>query len=75
MSITDWESKSLSDIPESSAEFAEMQREAHNGAASAQYALGMWYETHGNREEAEKWYRRAASQGHETANQHMHESW
>lgn len=75
MSITGWESKNLDDIAESSAEFAEMEHDAHNGNAQAQYALGMWYEIHGTREKAEKWYRKAADQGHEAAHQHMHESW
>lgn len=56
MSITKWKSRNLCDIEESSAEFAEILYEAHNGDSRAQHALGMWYEIHRELEEAEKWY-------------------
>lgn len=69
MSITPWETKNLDEIDESSLEFDEMLRDARNGCAQAQHALGMWYEMKGVCESAGEWYKKAADQGHKGAEQ------
>lgn len=66
MSITNWENKNV-DFDEDSHEFREMSYEAHNGNPQAQHGLGMWNQVRGRDEEARRWYKRAADQGHEGA--------
>ena len=69
--ITTWEQMvenefPLSDIKEGSQEYEIMKKAAENGDDSAQHSMGMWYQdVMGNLEEAKKWYKRAADQGHE----------
>jgi TPR repeat protein len=58
----------LSDIKEDSQEFEVMKKAAESGIASAQYSLGMWYDTVAeNKQDAEKWYNRAKTNGHLSA--------
>jgi TPR repeat protein len=58
----------LSDIKEDGQEFEVMKKAAENGIASAQYSLGMWYDTvAGNKEEAEKWCNNAKENGYRSS--------
>lgn len=58
----------ISDINKGSKEFEIMNTAAKNGCPSAQHSMGIWYEAIAKDfEEAEKWYKRAADQGHEGA--------
>lgn len=66
MSVTNWENKPV-DFVVDSPEFQEMYAEAHNGNMVAQYGLGKWYDSRGQKEEAAYWYRQAEAQGHEGA--------
>ena len=66
MSVTNWSNKSV-EFSEKSPEFQEMSCDAHDGNAKAQFGLGKWYDVRGRDEEAIRWYKTAADQGHEGA--------
>ena len=58
----------LDEIKEGSPEYEAMKSAAENGNMSAQHAMGLWNETvASNNDEAKKWYKKAADQGHEGA--------
>ena len=65
---------SLDEIKEDSPEYEAMKSAAENGNMFAQHAMGLWNETVAlNKGEAEKWYKKAADQGHEGANKSLKE--
>ena len=58
----------LDEIKEGSPEYEAMKSAAENGNMFAQHAMGLWNETVTlNKDEAKKWYKKAADQGHEGA--------
>lgn len=62
--------RSLLDIKQGSTEFEIMKKAAENGDMSAQYSMGMWYDTVANDPEtAKKWYNKAKNNGHPSAEQ------
>ena len=71
--VTTWENIKMQNIPldkirEDSEEYKIMKKAAENGDPSSQHSMGMWQETVAcNDDEAKKWYKKAAIQGHEGA--------
>ena len=60
----------LDEIKEDSPEYEAMKSAAENGNKFAQHAMGLWNETVAlDNDEAKKWYKKAADQGHEGAKQ------
>lgn len=58
----------ISDIKKDSPEFEIMKNAAKNGDPSAQHSMGIWYgEVAKDLEKAKNWYRRAAGEGREGA--------
>lgn len=64
----------LDEIKEGSPEYEAMESAAKNGDMFAQHAMGLWNETVAlNEDEAKKWYKKAADQGHEGAESALRE--